>query len=262
MNSRDINTLQLWQANFDEPAVEALGIPHLLPFLNMLRAKQAAASEVTGRWYQAEALRRGKLEMPSIWTGQPVIATSSAQLVDLTIVYRFADEPDMWLVTGGIGEGAPIDGVYIPSRSLLVNLGHEIWGTKPDQIREAETIFGARPADTLPAARLVVLTGNPSFAHHIWNQLGALDHLAVAEGFRDKPLDIVAVQEPLGPIKALFSDCPHWKVRYISRNQLSSKSVPTDLYYSCGRQIGDCRGGRPHTPPDLERHREPLPHTA
>lgn len=235
-SSRDsLTVIQAAPDRLDRDGVASLGIPFLLPLVEHLHAIQARPQERTGRWFQRDLIRQGFFEVSSPWTGRQVRSRQSVLLRDKSIVYLFDGEPDLWLGTASLGDGWPVAGIFIPSRRLFLNLAHEVWGARPEQIERAERILAA-PGPTPPAhvgARVSVVTGDPSFAHHVWNQLGALDHLA-REGFRDRLLDLVVTHEPLGPVRSIFADCPGWTVSYCFENRLEELNAPGRLFVPLG----------------------------
>jgi hypothetical protein len=161
-------------------------------------------------------------------------------LEDQTILYGFEQEPDMWLMSGSLGDGSPIQGIFVPSRQVLVNLGHEAWGVGAPQVRKAMEILSAlpveaaRPDGSYQTPRVVLVTGDFSFAHHVWNQLGALDHAVAADGLGDRPLDVLALREPLGPVAELFDDCRSWSVNYCHPSRVQQLNRAGMLFVPLG----------------------------
>jgi len=173
----------------------------------------------------------------SVWDYGPVQATQSVLLEDKTIAYGFGSALNFWLLTGSFGEGAPIQGIYLPQRKILVNLGHEVWGVTEVHVHKAMTIFDRLPFDanrsTGPTSTLV--TGDASFAHHIWNQLGALDRLIADEPkFAMERTSVLVMQEPLGPLAELFDDCPNWQVRYVHSSRVQQLNCRDTLFVQLG----------------------------
>ncbi|WP_399685201.1 hypothetical protein [Xenophilus sp.] len=164
------------------PDWDALGVPHLQALVSRILELQSQPSELLGRWYQRDIVASATFEVPSPWTGQPVRANRSVALWDKSVFYGFGGEPDLWLGATSLGEGYPIASIYVPSRDLFVNLGHPVWGAREEQIDAFLRIVAERDlargwAARAAAPRVVALTGDASFAHGIWNQLSALDHL-------------------------------------------------------------------------------------
>ncbi|UFN50563.1 hypothetical protein LPC08_08085 [Roseomonas sp. OT10] len=253
-----VTVVQAAPARLDREGLAGLGIPFLLPLIEHLHALQARPSERTGRWFQRDLIGQGFFEVPSAWTGEPVRTRQSVLLRDKSVVYLFDGEPDLWLGAGSLGDGCPVNSVFIPSRRLFLNLGHEVWGARPEQVLGAERILAAM-GHAPPAgdgARVTVVSGDPSFAHHVWNQLGALDRLA-AEGWRDRRLDLVVTHEPLGPIRGLFADCQGWTVTHCFEHALEELNAPGRLFVPLGGALVT-RGARER----LFRHVAALPGTA
>ncbi|AGU47942.1 hypothetical protein VAPA_1c08220 [Variovorax paradoxus B4] len=233
MNSDALRVIQAAPSRRDSHEIAALGVPYLAHLIDDLEEKQAKHGERIGRWYQRDLLRKGRFVVRSVWDNEPVQATQSVLLEDKTIAYGFGPALNFWLFAGSFGEGAPIQGIYLPQRAILVNLGHEAWGVTETHVRKAMTIFNSLPLDmdriSGPTPSLV--TGDASFAHHIWNQLGALDRLIADEPeFALERTNVVVMQEPLGPLAELFDDCPNWKIRYVHSSRVQQLNCRDTLF--------------------------------
>ncbi len=234
VNVGQIAVVQAYRDNVDYAELQKLDIPFLVPVVQDLHARQSLPSELTGRAYQRELISKGTFETRSPWTSALVAARQSIILHDKSVYYWFAEDADFLLCAGTLGEGTPINGIFFPSRNLLVNLGHEFWGASATQLQRALELGQRVFAGPGTGSEVIVVTGHPSFAHHIWNQLGALDALATDELCRPLALTILVTHEPLGPLTAMFAERGEWAISYCPEHELEQRNRPGVLWVPLG----------------------------
>ena len=233
-NLGQIAVVQAYRESVDYAELAKLDIPFLVPVVQDLHARQSLASELTGRAYQRELIIRGTFENRSPWTGASLCANQSILLYDKSVVYTFSKDADFLLCAGTLGEGSPINGIFIPSRNLLINLGHEVWGASVQQLQRALELGQDILERPSTVSEVIVVTGHPSFAHHIWNQLGALDAIARHQLCGQLDLSFLVTNEPLGSLAELFAERRQWSFSFCHEHELEQLNRPGILWVPLG----------------------------
>jgi hypothetical protein len=183
------------------------------PFLAKLVAGVAALQtgrrrrrrEARGLTYQSDLVRNGAFLATSPRTGATIPSGDSLILPDRTVFYRFPDCPELLLGAANLGRGYPLTAVVLLPERLLVQIGERAWGVREDHVLAAEALL--REPRWWPPERaraLHLFTGDPSFAHHAWNQLPALETLLAQPRPWAERLEVAATFQPLGPLHELF----------------------------------------------------------
>lgn len=201
------------------------GTPHLQEFLQHIRVLQSDEGERYGRRYQMETIRRGALQLPSPYTGELVSSTRSFVVNNGSIFYLFRGAPDFYVATSRISVGYPLAGLFLPASRIMLTW---IAGGGPRSLgmRHLQTLITrqARDRAAIGQHRVIVVMGNPNFAHHLWNELSALENLVSRCG-TNLQMEIKATREPLGRIEKIFPELAHLKT---SRGKYAAK--PAALY--------------------------------
>ena len=188
------------------------GIPYLPQFLRYVEMLQSGEEEPYCRRYQLETIRRGELQLPSPYTGQFARATRSS-VINRKIFYQFCGSQDFYVAASRVSRGYPLAALFLPGARRLLTwepIGNRAVAAR--HLQELMTLprkslrrYGNNPA------RVVVVMGNRNFAHHLWNELTALERLISKTG-GDLCSEIVVSHEPLGRIDCLFPEIAHWKI--------------------------------------------------
>lgn len=189
------------------PALSTIaGLPHLPALIAQLLQLQTDPTDAVVRKYQSSIVARGFFTIPSPRTERPIASGDSLILPDRTIFYRFPEEPDLLLAANNLGKGYPLTGILLLGRRLLIQIGEPTWGVRADHAQAVADLLHA-PAwwPPRPARDIRLFTGDPNFAHHVWNQLPALEAL-----LRVRPAlplqTVFATFQPLGPLPAIFPE--------------------------------------------------------
>ncbi|GGJ44835.1 hypothetical protein [Neoroseomonas lacus] len=190
-----------------------LGLPFLAALIRQVQARQAERDDSIVRWYQRDLIIKGHFELPSPITQEPMRPLGSVVLGHLSVFYQCFAPEEIWIGGTMLGAGFPLDSIYLPERRLVICWGHPVWSMTAQNALTLERIVAAFQAGTAKGlsspASIVVLTGDSNFAHHMWNQLGALDAIANAGV---ATLDIIAIYEPLGRVQEIFPEQKCWSV--------------------------------------------------
>ncbi len=160
------------------------------------------------RKYQSEILDRGEFTVVSPASGESQVVTQSVS-VDKSVAYLIDGRERCWVVAGATGKGFPLHTFVSESVAphVFPFLDLDIKPRSPNAFRsshvEALLRGPVRPLETAGRVRLQI--GHVNFAHHVWNELSALDAwLRTASPERFANLTIETTAEPLGPLRQIF----------------------------------------------------------
>jgi len=206
-----IARLELSDAATIKQLATAYGLPRLKRFLKHIDHRQTGPNERFGRRYQRSVLRRGGLRLLSPKTGEPVLATESVAINGKTF-YRFVEAEragtpiEYFVIASRIRFGFPLVGLFVPEKNVLLSWEHG--GKHAVTNRHLTALTEARSAQH-PSVRIseapVILMGHTSFAHHLWNELSALDTIIRSDCLPPASAILVA-REPLGKIEEIFPE--------------------------------------------------------
>jgi len=187
------------------------GLPHLGQFLADLERTQSDENERFGRRYQRETLARGGLELVSPLSGERAIATESFAVVGKKF-FRFAETNDSgegvayFVMSSRIRFGFPLAALFLPSENWL--LTWEPGGRRAAERTPLEALAHAVAQEELPLQlpiRPVITMGHANFAHHLWNELSALETI-IQSGSLRADTSILVTRETLGPLEQIFPE--------------------------------------------------------
>ena len=187
------------------------GLPHLGRFLQHIERAQADENERFGRRYQKDILAGSGLTLPSPFTGESVVAVESIAVNGKTF-YRFVERDnsgeavEYFVVASRIRLGFPLAGLFVPKRNWL--LGWEGRGNHATGKIHLEAFAGALVArDRLDRISVepVIVMGHANFAHHLWNELSALETIIRSSSLKTGSSILVA-REPLGNLDEIFPE--------------------------------------------------------
>ena len=189
--------------DFEAPA----SLPHLPELIGEIFDLQSHPEERFGRWYQKSLLRFRCFEIISPRTGNR-IRSGESLIADNAIFYRFPSDPDLLLVVPWekMYEGYSIAGIVCLASRLIYRLGEPTWGVRPASVDHVESLLREPQWRTVREAHEVrLITGDWNFAHHAWNQLGALEKLGQIDD-PDSSITIETTHQPLGPLAELLPE--------------------------------------------------------
>jgi hypothetical protein len=224
-----VDSIRLPRDDGDLENVEQQGVPHLRHFLDHIAHLQSGKDERYGRRYQLETVQRGSLLLPSPYTGEVVSATRSF-LVSGKIFYWFSGAPDFYVASSRISRGYPLAALVLPAEHRM--LRWEPLGSRGLDLRHLDKLIdqrsGEAPLEFDGSSRVMVVMGNRNFAHHLWNELSALDRLVSKYG-QGHLSDIFINREPLGDVERMFPEIAGLKI-----HRARGASMPDGLYVNLG----------------------------
>ena len=192
------------------------------------------------RRYQASLLDCGEFTVLSPFSGEPVTTLASAYGMAGQLAYYFADRVDFWLLTPAqqFKAGHPLVQVVTQNdsrRHFLFNNARQPDAISSQQISKLRNSSRRAANDHHESTTLVI--GHENFAHHLWNELPALDAwISGAPAQAIAGLRVLPTAEPLGPLLEIF---PRLAAARFSRSR--EKEVPVPLRVRVGSQVVTAR---------------------
>ena len=196
----------------------AHGFPYLKRFLNHIERGHEHADERFGRHYQQDILVGHGLRLRSPLTGEFVTAAESIAMQGKTF-YRFVEaDPsgapiEYFVIASRIRWGFPLASLFVPQQNWL--LTWEPAGKNGVSGLHLAALAQARSVQNSSASEdPVIVMGHKSFAHHLWNELPALETI-LRSNFLPSGSPILVAREPLGDIEDIFPELlghPIWRV--------------------------------------------------
>jgi hypothetical protein len=196
------------------------GLPCLRRFVKHIERRQSRESERFGRGYQRDILSRGGLEVLSPLTGEPVVAVESIAVNGKTF-YRFAETEDSgepveyFVIASRIRFGFPLAGLLVPKKNWLLRWdGAGKHATGALHLEAFAQAVAAQDRSTQFPHEPVIVMGHTSFAHHLWNELSALETLIHSAALPTSSPILVA-REPLGRLEEIFPELRRHTIRRV-----------------------------------------------
>jgi len=208
-------------------AVPALD--HLLCRLDYLHDPTFPEDRVL-RYYQRDLAEHGRFELRLPDTDIVLRSGRAVMLADKSVFFGVQGRRDIVLAAARVGFTLPLCAVVLPPHRAVVTLHGSRWNIDAVAAQQAVARFEAacvdwgEPARPSGVERLVV-TGDANFAHHLWNQLGALEALLE----RCKSVTVLATHQPIAPLAEIFADHPALTVKAVPPESLSRLDPRTTL---------------------------------
>jgi len=173
------------------------------------------------RDYQRDLAVQGYFEIALPLTGAALRSGRSVILAEKTTFFGVQGRRDLLLAAARVGFAFPLCAVVLPLHRTVVTIQGTHWNVDRVAAQRALAVFeaaGADWSDTLAphALETVIVTGDANYAHHLWNQLGALDAL-LAQCARVR---VLATHQPIAPIADIFADHPGLTVQAVPESAL------------------------------------------
>jgi hypothetical protein len=204
------------------------GLRFLSIFLRDLNDRLSRDKDSEGRQYQREIISEFALHIVSPFSGERVRCSRSIA-VNGRVFYHFQEAVDYFVASSAIRLGYPLTALFLPQANRVLS-----WEGKRN-IRSvlkglSESFGSPRNNDSdISPARVVVLMGHKNFAHHLWNELSALNALLVGGPPTTSP-QLILAREPLGAIDKIFPEIKGWKIRRLTGSRQLSANNASRLY--------------------------------
>lgn len=212
-------------------------LDHLLDFIDTTH-EPAHGEEAVRRWHRALA-RDGHFD---IWLHDRTLRLRSGRavmLADKTAFFGVQGRPDLILASGRLGYGHPLTAVVLPRQRAVLRVMGDAFAVTGRQAARAVALFAAHGAEcwaetlTAPVPRRLLVTGEANYAHHMWNQLGAIDALR-RDGIA---LDIAATHQPVALIADIFAGPTRPRVTPMRPEALEALDPTQVLPYPAGGRL-------------------------
>lgn len=194
------------------------------------------AEEADPYEFQITALQERGLRGRCPFTGVSVTSRHSFAVTRQVIFYRFETSEVYYVATAHIGDGFPRHAYYFPARDLLVKRDAEAWGVEPGHVALLKAFLVGHASDvvaylrdTKEGACRAVMIGHPNFAHHLMNELSALQVL-VTRGLLGLIDLLLVMREPLGQLEELFPELSAIGVVRVSGGGSSLEPIPVPTF--------------------------------
>jgi hypothetical protein len=159
------------------------------------------------RYYQRDLAEQGGFELRLPDTEIVLRSGRSVMLADKSVFFGVQGRRDIILAAARVGFTLPLCAVVLPLHRTVVTLHGSRWNIDTAAAQQAVALFEAAWVDwgepaTPPDLQRLVVTGDPNYAHHLWNQLGALEALLA----RCKSVTVLATHQPIAPLAEIFAD--------------------------------------------------------
>ena len=202
----------------------AHGLPHLGQFLAEIERMQSDENDRFGRRYQRETLASDGLWLVSPLSGEPVVARESFA-VGSKKFFRFAEANNSgehatyFVISSRVHFGFPLAALFVPSENWL--LTWEPGGRRAVGAHHLQALAQALAQDELPLRlplRTVITMGHVNFAHHLWNELSALETI-IHSGSLRTDTSILVARETLGPLEQIFPELKNNTIYRVGDNK-------------------------------------------
>jgi len=202
----------------------AHGLPYLGQFLAEIARMQSEEGDRFGRRYQRETLASDGLGLVSPLSGEPVVAKESLA-VGSKKFFRFAETNNSgehatyFVISSRVHFGFPLAALFVPTENWLL-----IWepeGKRAVGAHHLQALAQALAQDELPLRlpiRTVITMGHVNFAHHLWNELSALETI-IQSGSLRADTSILVARETLGPLEQIFPELKNQPIYRVGDNK-------------------------------------------
>lgn len=199
----DYNAYDILRFNSDniddiEKAMQAYGAVYIRSIIEEIgKANQWSSKNV--RRYVYNIIEGTSLHITDPMNGSGIRLGATYTFDDFqTIFFFFGEENVIGIVASDLAAGFPLSTIIFFNSKTIVHLTASFWGLGERHFQmlsaRGEHVIRERPAD----CGICLVTGDPNFAHHAWNELSALQEI-VGAGL-DRTTSLVTVHEPLGPV--------------------------------------------------------------
>jgi hypothetical protein len=180
-------------------------------FLKSARSANDFLEPMVLRRYQSEILNRGEFRVVSPFSSDLVACECSVVVFRGQTAYFFRGPNPFWLLVqhGSISYGYPLAEVVLEleGEAQRIHLWRKSHPRAVITMTEIDHLLAIsnEAIDRSERQRAALIVGHENFAHHIWNELSALDlWLATASEEVVARTPLLVTSEPLGPLHRLF----------------------------------------------------------
>ncbi len=212
-----MSTPPLWRALQFAPETfgpDLFALCRLVPALDHLLCRLDAVHDPVYpedrvlRYYQRDLALHGSFEFSLPDTDIALRCGRSVMLEDKSAFFGVQGRRDLLLAAARVGFTLALCSVVLPLHRVVINIKGPRWNIDTTAAQRALALFEAAGVDWAepapPSLDRVVVTGDANYAHHLWNQLGALEALLERCG----RVAVLATHQPIAPLMEIFADHP------------------------------------------------------
>ena len=204
------------------------GLPYLKAFLEDINFRHSDGEERYGRQYQREVIRQKGLAIRSPVSGLRICSNRSLA-VQGKVFFYFGERVQYFVISSTINLAYPLSALFLPGKNLL--LSWSLIRHPKLLIRHLGDLLQRRSEPVSPVENVtpVILMGHRNFAHHLWNELSAVERL-VKEVLAPPFPELWLAREPLGRTEAIFPEIADWRLRRLGDRKSLSANDPQKLF--------------------------------
>ena len=191
------------------PSAGVSELPFWPQFVSSLHANNAWSAPRRLRVYQAVILDEARLTLVSPLTGHTVCAGNSLLLGNGDIAYGFGELIGWAVIASGMKSGFPLQTLVVARGAERIGIDAQAPPSlppSPSPILSHQWPDLIAPATSEDSITAELVIGHTNFAHHLWNELPALDEwLSTRPLCNIRRLVVRARLEPLGPLQDLLT---------------------------------------------------------
>ncbi|MDY6938044.1 MAG: hypothetical protein SWY16_10285 [Cyanobacteriota bacterium] len=184
------------------------------------------------REYQDEVLTRRYFVLTCPFTEMEIKSTHSFP-IGQAIFYRFESQEVFYVISFINSTGYHVNSIYFPHLEILVNAFRNVKSLQNNLISfvnklRLELVLDLHSLSTYLLAKhpkkIIVHIGNVNFAHHLHNELEALQRL-LDRNLLDKIDEFWVTSQPLGSIDLIYPEIPANKLKLIQDINVLNKAI-------------------------------------
>lgn len=191
---------------------ECYSLPHLQESIRSIQRASDFYVPRALRRYLFDAIQNGFFEIVSPLTGRASAAKNSVVLGEDKTTFVFFE--GFIVGIGHLARGFPLCALILPAQRLFLKMVDDHWAVRHDHVEQLAEQLRVHSLEAQFETGIDLLSGDPNFAHHIWNQLPCLqaiiEHCDLGDG-----VQIINTHEPLGSIKLIFPELARLMMRHV-----------------------------------------------
>lgn len=119
-----------------------------------------------------------------------------------TIFFFFGKVSRIGIVASDLAAGFPLSTIILFHAKIIIHLTESFWGIGERHFKSLADRGDGRIHERSADCDVCLVTGDPNFAHHAWNELSSLQE--IADRGLDRTTSLMVVHEPIGPVNDIL----------------------------------------------------------
>lgn len=155
------------------------------------------------RNYAIKMIKSGGFSITDPIDGRKINVGSTYTFDDFqTIFFFFGNNCKIGIVASDLAAGFPLSTIVLFDAKIIIHLTESFWGLGERHFKSLASRGDGTIHERAANCGVCLVTGDPNFAHHAWNELSSLQEI-VDQGL-DRTTSLVVVHEPLGPVNDIL----------------------------------------------------------